>query len=180
MYVSDTSTGQKVFIDSTISTGMNIFGATPGITFYYWVTASNNLGEGLFSNYDTGYIATDTDNDGVTDNSDNCPLTSNANQLDTDSDGAGNACDSDDDNDGVTDNSDAFPLNASESADTDSDGMGDNFENSFGLNPSNSADAGLDPDGDGLTNLQEFQAGRNPTVDERAVITIINLILIEE
>ncbi|MEZ5494605.1 MAG: thrombospondin type 3 repeat-containing protein [Pseudomonadales bacterium] len=35
----------------------------------------------------------DTDNDGVADDSDNCPLVSNLNQLDWDSDGAGDKCD---------------------------------------------------------------------------------------
>ena len=35
---------------------------------------------------------TDSDNDGVLDVTDNCPLVSNANQLDYDNDGTGNAC----------------------------------------------------------------------------------------
>ena len=56
--------------------------------------------------------------------------------------------------------------------------MGDNFENSFGLNPTVD-DASLDKDADGLTNLEEFQAGRNPAVNEGAVISIINTILSE-
>ena len=34
--------------------------------------------------------------------------------------------DTDDDNDGVLDEDDAFPLDATESVDTDSDGIGDN------------------------------------------------------
>ncbi len=49
----------------------------------------------------------DTDNDGVVDNDDNCPLVANGDnedsQLDTDLDGLGNACDADDDNDGIND-----------------------------------------------------------------------------
>lgn len=71
---------------------------------------------------------TDTDGDGVADSIDNCPTTQNADQLDTDSDGAGNACDSDDDNDGVPDSQDAFPLDAGESVDTDGDGIGNNAD----------------------------------------------------
>ncbi len=41
----------------------------------------------------------DADNDNVLDETDNCPTTANADQLDTDSDGQGNACDADDDGD---------------------------------------------------------------------------------
>jgi hypothetical protein len=36
--------------------------------------------------------------------------------------------DSDDDNDGVLDSDDAFPLDATESVDTDSDGIGNNAD----------------------------------------------------
>ena len=43
----------------------------------------------------------DTDDDGIADGVDNCPLTANANQRDTDGDGLGSLCDADLDNDGV-------------------------------------------------------------------------------
>jgi Matrixin/Thrombospondin type 3 repeat len=122
----------------------------------------------------------DDDNDGIFDTADNCPTNSNANQLDTDNDSTGDACDSDDDNDGVPDSTDALPLNANGSVDTDNDGMGDNYETTHALNPRDAADAGLDPDSDGLTNLEEFQLGRNASVNENAVILIINSILLEE
>jgi hypothetical protein len=56
--------------------------------------------------------------------------------------------------------------------------MGDNFEGAFGLDAGDPGDAALDNDGDGATNLEEFQAGTNPTVNEPAVITIINTILL--
>ena len=52
----------------------------------------------------------DSDMDGVTDDVDNCPAIPNADQLDLDRDGEGNACDDDDDNDGVPDAQDNFPL----------------------------------------------------------------------
>lgn len=44
----------------------------------------------------------DTDNDGVTDNLDNCTLVSNPDQLDTNGDGYGNLCDTDLNNDSIT------------------------------------------------------------------------------
>lgn len=52
----------------------------------------------------------------------NCQQVANTDQLDTaDSDGHGNACDTDDDDDGVLDVNDAFPLDDTESIDTDGD-----------------------------------------------------------
>ena len=79
--------------------------------------------------------------------------------------------------------------------DSDGDGMPDDWELEHGLDPLNPADASGDLDGDGLTNLQEYQkkanptlvdtdgdgmsdgdevvAGRNPGVNEPAVLLII-------
>ncbi len=48
-------------------------------------------------------VPLDTDGDGHVDPMDNCPVTANADQLDTDGDGMGDACDPDDDNDGLAD-----------------------------------------------------------------------------
>ncbi|BAP57412.1 hypothetical protein THII_3115 [Thioploca ingrica] len=68
----------------------------------------------------------DSDNDGIDNDSDNCPLTSNSNQVDTDRDEMGDVCDSDDDNDGVDDDSDNCPLTPnSDQEDTDGDNTGD-------------------------------------------------------
>jgi Bacterial TSP3 repeat len=48
-------------------------------------------------------------------------------------------------------------------ADTDCDGMSDAFEEKYHLNPLSGEDASLDNDQDGLTNLQEYGFGTDPT-----------------
>lgn len=78
----------------------------------------------------------DTDGDGFKDPSDNCTDISNADQLNTDGDPWGDACDDDDDNDGYTDDNDAFPVDSSEWVDTDGDQIGNNADE--------------DDDGDGI------------------------------
>ncbi|MEE9345148.1 MAG: endo alpha-1,4 polygalactosaminidase [Methylococcales bacterium] len=89
----------------------------------------------------------DSDNDGIFDNTDNCPSVSNTNQLNTDADDMGNVCDADDDNDGLSDiveqNLGLDPLNA----DSDSNGLSDSNE---------------DTDHDGYTNSEEVLAGSDP------------------
>lgn len=120
-------------------------------------------------------IIVDGDADGIADGADNCLLTINPQQVDTDSDGAGNACDHDDDGDGVNDDVDVFPLNALEHADADGDGTGDNadsdddndgmpddYEIATGLNPLDASDANADADADGFSNLEEYLAGSDP------------------
>ena len=98
--------------------------------------------------------------------------------IDTDDDGISDDVDTDDDGDGVADAKDAFPLDAKESVDTDGDGMGNNadpdddgdglpddYENQYAfLNPLDSSDASADQDGDGVSNLDEYKQGTNPTV----------------
>ncbi len=54
----------------------------------------------------------DSDQDGILDDVDNCPLAANADQADFDNDGLGNACDDDDDGDNVADTNDNCPSTA--------------------------------------------------------------------
>jgi hypothetical protein len=70
--------------------------------------------------------ANDADQDGVCGDLDNCPTVANTDQVDTDHDRIGNACDGDDDNDGVPDGSDnCLLIHNPDQRDTDEDGVGD-------------------------------------------------------
>ncbi|MBK9103480.1 MAG: thrombospondin type 3 repeat-containing protein [Saprospiraceae bacterium] len=107
-------------------------------------------------------LTPDTDGDGIPDLEDNCPQVPNPQQIDTDDDGLGNACDPDDDNDGITDINDNCPLivNADQ-MDTDDDGNGnacDNDDDNDGISDANDNcpltpnQAQNDNDNDGMGN----------------------------
>ena len=72
----------------------------------------------------------DSDGDGVNDNADNCPLTTNPDQANADGamDG-GDACDDDDDNDGVDDAAEDALGTDPKKADSDGDGISDDIDN---------------------------------------------------
>ena len=75
-----------------------------------------------------GSTEPDADGDTIADATDNCPNVPNSDQIDTDNDSSGDACDTDDDGDGVIDTEDTFPLNPTEWVDSDMDGIGDNAD----------------------------------------------------
>ena len=70
------------------------------------------------------------------------------------------------DNDGVLDASDTFPLNTKYRDDTDRDGLPDRWETRYSLDTNSASDANADTDLDGVSNLDEFYAGTNPTYNE--------------
>ncbi|MBT5699867.1 MAG: hypothetical protein HOI67_00295, partial [Gammaproteobacteria bacterium] len=117
----------------------------------------------------------DLDGDGFLDQADNCPLVSSVNQLDTDGDGKGNACDDDDDGDGVLDKADAFPLDSTETLDSDGDGVGDNGD-AFPQDASEWADADSNGVGDNQDNgsylgkAYHMTASTSPNLSEVHII----------
>ena len=96
--------------------------------------------QAIFTAESLGMCKPDQDNDGVVDMVDNCPLTANADQADTDGDSIGDAC-QDTDGDGIIDVSDICPVISNpDQADDDNDGIGnfcdycnDKDQDSFGV-----------------------------------------------
>lgn len=171
---SETSAGIRIYIDGArVDNGDDNVGSYTGMTNGASVKIGAGPGSGpiyfnggvdelsiynralsaaeVFGVYAAGSagkcIVPDTDGDGYADDVDNCPTVANADQLDTDNDGAGDACDPDDDNDTVPDAEDAAPLNRFACRDVDGDGCDD-----CASGVENAADDGIDTDADGICN----------------------------
>jgi len=74
------------------------------------IPSDDNPWNNQAENHPVIHAVADWDGDTVPTPGDNCPLVPNADQLDTDGDGLGDACDPDDDNDGVLDGPDECEL----------------------------------------------------------------------
>ena len=117
----------------------------------------------------------DKDDDGITDYTDNCLNTPNANQSNFDSDLKGDACDNDDDNDGLHDAIDDCPYgvigwnqsnvsldhdadgckDVEEDDDDDNDGINDSLDNCPSGHLDWVVDSSSDMDGDGCRDIDE-------------------------
>ncbi|WP_343859418.1 FG-GAP-like repeat-containing protein [Aliiglaciecola litoralis] len=64
---------------------------------------------------------------------------------------------------GVNNDNDSDGIANDADPDDDNDGMPDTFEDTYGLSAFDAGDASLDSDNDGLSNLDEFNAGSDPT-----------------
>ena len=109
-----------------INLGLNSVGTDATNPARWNAMWTNMWGEGNQLDNIVVVATVDADGDGVSDNDDNCPNLPNPDQLDTDGDETGNACDNDDDNDGVLDDSDNCSLIINpDQDDNDGDGAGD-------------------------------------------------------
>lgn len=141
--------GQPIL--SGTATTATITDLTDNSQYYFVVRAFSGEDESGDSNevsVTTPASVSDTDGDGVNDNTDAFPSDPDE-WLDTDSDGIGNNADSDDDN----------------------DGMPDAWETQYGLDPLTD-DATQDLDGDGILNIDEYNDGTDPDVSDAPVAPV--------
>ena len=82
-------------VDGTINAGANFILADIGVLFWIKSSLLGVGGDFIIRATIDNFVTDDTDEDGVSDATDNCTLIANADQLDTDGDSIGNVCDAD-------------------------------------------------------------------------------------
>ena len=132
---------------------LNMFSTNPAlatITYCEGTTGWPQTFSGITATPISCLIDGDIDGDGVLDGDDNCPSDANTDQLDTDGNLEGNACDIDDDGDGWADVDDNCSLIANpQQEDADGDSVGDVCDNCV-ITPNTDQ---LDTDEDGVGDL---------------------------
>ena len=124
--------------------------------------------------YKTNATNPDTDGDGVDDGDEILTYGSDPTKVDSDDDGISdwdeinlygtNPVSPDTDGDGLSDSDELFIYHTNTSSyDSDGDGMDDGWEIYYMLDPNDPDDANEDNDYDGLTNLEEYKLGTDPT-----------------
>ena len=166
VYVASQSGGSVVVIDGATNSVAATIAGGPLPT---GVAVNSAIDRAYVANLDAGFgtvsvianLSEDSDGDGILDDVDNCVSAPNADQLDTDGDGAGDVCDTDDDNDGFDDAVDGCPLVSGTAAgcpDADGDGIPDATD--------------IDDDNDGIADSVDGRFIDDAFVDESLVASI--------